>query len=149
VLTDTRVSQSLRSLDWYFPESSLAFHPRAYNLSEEADFEHFETDFKWTAASSVLRRVLRDGGYHPSSVPSPECVQLALRVCQARLDHTMCAALASLEALLGVGVRTGSSSSAFCKRNRHDACIMLFREACAVVSLRLIRCKLLSRALRT
>jgi hypothetical protein len=76
---------------WTFSEPSTAFHPRAYNLSKEADFEQFEVDFKWTAAAAVLRVVLRDEGFHPLRVPSRQVVDVALKICQSRLDYARCA----------------------------------------------------------
>jgi hypothetical protein len=90
--------QALRDVHWTFSEPCTAFHPRAYNLSKEADFEQFEVDFKWTAAAAVLRVVLRDNGFHPLRVPSREIADVALRVCQSRLEYVRCAALSGINA---------------------------------------------------
>ena len=79
--------QSLKGLHWYYPETSQAIHPRAYNLSEDGDFQQFELDFKWSAAASVLRLALRDGGFRPDCVPGPENVVAALAVVKAHLGH--------------------------------------------------------------
>ena len=83
--------QALQDMQWAFSEPSTAIHPRAYNLSQDADFQQFEADFRWTAAAAVLRTALRDGGYHPGRVPTEEVLQLALTVCRARLDFIWCA----------------------------------------------------------
>lgn len=85
--------QALQDLRWAFSEPSTAIHPRAYNLSQEADFQAFEADFRWTAAAAVLRTALRDGGYHPARVPCEAVLQLALTVCRGRLEFVGCGAI--------------------------------------------------------
>ena len=88
---NTHAVQALQDVHWTFSVPLHAFHPRAYNLSQDADFTQFDIDFKWTAAAAVLRVLLRDGGFHPLRVPSEEVAQLALAVCTARLAHLRCA----------------------------------------------------------
>eukprot|EP00892_Ulva_mutabilis_P008450 jgi/Ulvmu1/5978/UM026_0102.1 len=78
---------SLKDVHWHAAEPALAFHPRAYNLSLNADFAAFDLDFKWTAAASLLRMLLRHGGFHRAAVLHERCARVALRVCHARLDH--------------------------------------------------------------
>jgi hypothetical protein len=91
--------QALRDVHWTFSEPSTAFHPRAYNLSKETDFQQFDADFKWTAAAAVLRVVLRDNGFHPLRVPSSEIADVALKVCQSRLEYARCAAISDIDVL--------------------------------------------------
>lgn len=83
--------QSLQDIHWHAAEPAVAFHPRAYNLSLAADFASFDLDFKWTAAASLLRLLLRHGGFHSAALPGERTARVALRVCHARLAHMRCA----------------------------------------------------------
>ena len=88
--------QALQDVHWAFSQPLHSFHPRAYNLSQEADFAHFDIDFKWTAAAAVLRVLLRDGGFHAQRVPGEQEAQLALLVCQTHLAYVRCATALAL-----------------------------------------------------
>jgi hypothetical protein len=138
VLTDTRVSQSLVAWTGTL-RSRHCLHPRAYNLFEEADLSTLKQ------TSWIVRPASRDAFCVMAA--TTRAVYRARNVCSwhrrlpgLRLDHTTCAALVSFVklCLAWEHVRAGSSSSAFCKRNRHDACIDICcfgKTACAVVSL--------------
>lgn len=79
--------QALQDIHWHAAEPALAFHPRAYNLSLAGDFASFDLDFKWTAAASLLRLLLRHGGFHRAALPDERTARVALCVCQTRLRH--------------------------------------------------------------
>ena len=74
--------ESIQHIRWYFDVNVATFFPRAMKLGTPAEFQALETEFKWCAAASVLRRVLLDNGLTPEGVPSCEHVQLAIRVCR-------------------------------------------------------------------
>lgn len=57
---------------------------RSHELSNTDTIADWETDFKWSAAAAVLKRVILEGGF--KSV-EPETAEVALEVCKARLSH--------------------------------------------------------------
>lgn len=74
--------ESIQHIRWYFDVNVGTFFPRAMKLGAPAEFQALETEFKWCAAASVLRRVLLDNGLSPEGVPSCEHVHLAVQVCR-------------------------------------------------------------------
>jgi hypothetical protein len=83
--TKVGLLKALHDTRWYYPATQWSMHPRTYNLSLEDDWEAFHHDFRFTAAASILRAILRDGGFHPSTVPSEGLALLALQACRERL----------------------------------------------------------------
>lgn len=74
--------ESIQHIRWYFDVNVGTFFPRAMKLGAPAEFQALETEFKWCAAASVLRRVLLDNGLSHEGVPSCEHVHLAVQVCR-------------------------------------------------------------------
>jgi hypothetical protein len=74
--------ESIQHIRWYFDINVGTFFPRAMKLGTPAEFQALETEFKWCAAASILRRLLLDNGLSHEGVPSAEHVQLAIRVCR-------------------------------------------------------------------
>ncbi|KAL0034006.1 hypothetical protein WJX79_002466 [Trebouxia sp. C0005] len=74
--------ESIQHIRWYFDVNVGTFFPRAMKLGTPAEFQALETEFKWCAAASILRRLLLDNGLSHEGVPSAEHVQLAIRVCR-------------------------------------------------------------------
>ena len=74
--------ESIQHIRWYFDVNVGSFFPRAMKLGTPAEFQALETEFKWCAAASILRRLLLDNGLSHEGVPSAEHVQLAMRVCR-------------------------------------------------------------------
>jgi hypothetical protein len=93
--TKVGLLKALQDTHWYFPAAKTGLHPRTYNLSQEDDWTAFHQDFRWTAAASVLRVVLRDGGLHPSTVPTEDLARIALLACRERLEHVRFVVLAN------------------------------------------------------
>ncbi|GMH42565.1 hypothetical protein BSKO_10484 [Bryopsis sp. KO-2023] len=77
--------KSLKTLVWHFDTDMNTFFPRCYNLSDEAECVAFDVDFKRCAARSVLKRVLKDGRFHPAGVPNHETVEAAITICRSHL----------------------------------------------------------------
>ena len=71
---------------WLFQGVRLvcACTSRSHELSNADTIADWETDFKWSAAAAVLKRVILEGGC--KSV-EPETAEVALGVCKARLSH--------------------------------------------------------------
>lgn len=74
--------ESIQHIRWYFDVNVGTFFPRAMKLGAPAEFQALETEFKWCAAASVLRRVLLDNGLSHEGVPTCEHVRLAVQVCR-------------------------------------------------------------------
>ena len=74
--------ESIQHIRWYFDVNVGTFFPRAMKLGTPAEFQALETEFKWCAAASILRRLLLDNGLSHEGVPSAEHVQLAMKVCR-------------------------------------------------------------------
>ena len=74
--------ESIQHIRWYFDVNVGTFFPRAMKLGTPAEFQALETEFKWCAAASVLRRVLLDNGLSHEGVPTCDHVSLALQVCR-------------------------------------------------------------------
>lgn len=54
--------ESIQHIKWYFDVDVDSFFPRAMKLGTPAEFEALQTEFRWCAAASVLRRFLLDRG---------------------------------------------------------------------------------------
>lgn len=66
----------LKMAIWTFDVDYNTFFPRSYDLSESCECSSFETDFKRSAASSILKRVVQDRVYSPRAIPNQETINV-------------------------------------------------------------------------
>lgn len=85
----TTKSGLVASLSWlnWMPARAHAdsFFPRAFNLfGNDGSIDDFLTEFRWTAAASVVKRALVEQTY---AFITPRALEVALQVCEWRLHY--------------------------------------------------------------